>query len=63
MRIEIDRDRCVGAGMCALAAPSVFDQNEEDGLVLLVDAEPPEEARESVRTAAVTCPSGAVAVS
>lgn len=32
-RVGAERDRCVGAGQCVLAAPGVFDQDEEDGLV------------------------------
>ncbi|MDF3288193.1 ferredoxin [Streptomyces silvisoli] len=33
MELSIDRERCVGAGMCALTAPDVFDQDPEDGRV------------------------------
>ncbi|MFE1824857.1 ferredoxin [Streptomyces anulatus] len=29
MQIEVDTDRCVGAGMCALTAPGVFTQTDE----------------------------------
>ncbi|MFF0087030.1 ferredoxin [Streptomyces canus] len=32
MRIDVDADRCVGAGQCVMAAPKVFDQND-DGTV------------------------------
>ncbi|MYR90004.1 ferredoxin [Streptomyces sp. SID685] len=31
MRIQVDKDQCVGAGLCALLAPGVFTQ-DEDGL-------------------------------
>ncbi|MGV2920451.1 ferredoxin [Streptomyces alfalfae] len=27
--IHVDRDRCVGAGMCALTAPAVFTQDDD----------------------------------
>ncbi|EME53077.1 ferredoxin [Amycolatopsis decaplanina] len=37
MRLEVDRERCVGAGMCVLTAPEVFGQDEEDGRVRLLD--------------------------
>ncbi|MFD4832937.1 ferredoxin [Streptomyces uncialis] len=36
LRLGVDRQRCVGAGMCALTAPAVFDQDEEEGLVVLL---------------------------
>ncbi|MER5949787.1 ferredoxin [Streptomyces sp. NPDC001904] len=31
VRVDIDKERCVGAGMCALTAPDVFTQ-DDDGL-------------------------------
>lgn len=60
MHIDVDRERCCGAGMCALEAPEVFDQDETDGRVVLILAEPPGALHEAVREAAKLCPSGAV---
>ncbi|MFB6806940.1 ferredoxin [Streptomyces sp. NPDC056387] len=51
-RLSIDRERCIGAGMCAMTAPEVFDQDPGDGLVLLLDAEPPAAHRTAARMAA-----------
>jgi len=62
MRISVDRDRCIGSGMCALIAPEIFDQDEDDGRVRLLDARP-RRCHEAVRQAAVACPSEAVEVS
>ncbi len=31
MELRVDRERCLSAGMCALTAPDVFDQDAEDG--------------------------------
>ena len=31
LRVEADRSKCMGAGMCALNAPEVFDQDEDAG--------------------------------
>ncbi|MDF3142820.1 MULTISPECIES: ferredoxin [unclassified Streptomyces] len=59
-RLRIDRERCIGAGMCALTAPEVFDQDPEDGLVLLLHAEPPTAHRAAAQMAAGVCPSGAI---
>ena len=39
-RIVADRDRCVGSGQCVLVDPEAFDQDDSDGLVVLVRAEP-----------------------
>lgn len=61
MRIEVDRERCVGSGLCALSVPEVFDQDQEDGLVVLRQARAgadPGRLREAVRL----CPSGALAL-
>ncbi|MGH8904969.1 MAG: ferredoxin [Egibacteraceae bacterium] len=62
MNITVDTERCCGAGMCALTAPEVFDQREDDGRVLLLDPQPPAEHHAPVREAAQLCPSGAIAI-
>ncbi|MEU3606797.1 ferredoxin [Streptomyces sp. NPDC035033] len=61
-RLTTDRDRCIGAGMCAMTAPEVFDQDPEDGLVVLLDPEPPAAHRAAARMAVGVCPSGAIAL-
>ncbi|MFI1278490.1 ferredoxin [Micromonospora sp. NPDC020751] len=60
MRIEVDRDRCCGSGNCVLAAPEVFDQDEADGLVLLLRPAPLAGAADRIRRAADLCPAGAI---
>ncbi|OLR93555.1 ferredoxin [Actinokineospora bangkokensis] len=60
MRVEIDEDRCCGAGMCVLAAPEVFGQRDEDGVVILLDAAPGEEQRAAVSDAIAQCPALAI---
>ncbi|MFE4963736.1 ferredoxin [Streptomyces sp. NPDC056660] len=62
MEISIDFDKCCGAGQCVLAAPEVFDQRDEDGIVVLLDENPPEEQYENVRQAAAVCPAAAIGV-
>lgn len=59
-RLRVERERCIGAGMCALTAPEVFDQDPEDGHVLLLHTEPPTAQRAAVRMAVGVCPSGAI---
>lgn len=60
MRIEADRDRCVGAGMCALTAPDVFDQDDEDGRVRVLARDLRDS--QAVREAVDLCPSGALSL-
>ncbi|MEU4087785.1 ferredoxin [Streptomyces sp. NPDC026665] len=63
MRIHVDRSRCVGAGQCALTAPALFDQGEEDGLVEVLIAEPDDTQAAAAAMAARVCPSGTITVS
>ncbi|KLU11472.1 MULTISPECIES: ferredoxin [Kocuria] len=60
MRVSVDRTRCAGSGQCSALAPAVFDQQEDDGVVLLLDAEPPEALHSAVREAALACPVAAI---
>ncbi|KOV56873.1 ferredoxin [Streptomyces sp. MMG1121] len=59
-RVHVDRERCIGAGMCALTAPEVFDQDPDDGRVLLLHTEPLTAHRAAAQMAAGVCPSGAI---
>ncbi|MEU6018734.1 ferredoxin [Streptomyces sp. NPDC047515] len=60
-RVSAERDRRVGAGQCVLlAAPAVFDQDEEDGLVLLLAEWPSASQSDAVRDAVWACPAGAL---
>ncbi|WP_406281385.1 ferredoxin [Nocardia sp. NBC_00881] len=61
MRISADRERCIGSGMCALIAPKVFDQDEDDGRVRLLDPRP-QRGHSAVREALDACPSGALEI-
>ncbi|GAA2118812.1 ferredoxin [Kitasatospora saccharophila] len=60
MLVHVDPDRCCGAGQCVLAAPEVFDQREDDGTVLLLDANPPAALVREVADAVAACPGGAI---
>jgi ferredoxin len=62
MEIDLDQDRCVGAGQCVLAAPDVFDQRDEDGMVVLLLEEPPAELEAATEHAALLCPALAIVV-
>ncbi|GIE17941.1 ferredoxin [Winogradskya humida] len=58
--VTADRDVCVGAGMCVLTAPELFDQDDE-GLVVLIDGKPDPDPALTQR-AVLLCPSGALRV-
>jgi ferredoxin len=60
MRVAVDVERCRGAGQCALTAPQVFDQDEEDGTVVVLNDEPPPQLHGAVRNAAGLCPNSVI---
>jgi len=62
VRVAVDQDRCVSAGQCVAAAPDVFDQRDEDGVVVLVNATPDAADEDDVRRAAGVCPALAIQI-
>jgi ferredoxin len=62
MRVTIDQDKCISSGQCVLAAAEVFDQRDEDGIVVLLNARPPADLADGVREAVEECPAQAIAV-
>ncbi len=62
LHIRIDHDLCVGAGQCALAAPSVFTQ-DDDGFSALLPGKEDGGGDPMVREAARACPVSAITVS
>jgi ferredoxin len=62
MRIVIDEYRCVAAGQCVSAAADVFDQRDEDGVVVLLNPNPTADQAEGARRAAAFCPAMAIQI-
>jgi ferredoxin len=62
MRVAVDQDRCIAAGQCVAAAPDVFDQRDEDGVVVLVKATPNAAEEDDVRRASEVCPALAIQI-
>ena len=62
MNLDVDQDKCVAAGQCVVAAPNVFDQRDEDGVVVLLTPVPPAAEAEAVAHAAAVCPAQAIRV-
>jgi ferredoxin len=63
VKVVVNEDKCCGAGTCVLLAPEVFDQREDDGIVTLLDEQPPERLHDTVRECANVCPGAAIAIS
>ena len=62
MRVSVDRSRCLGSGNCLTWASEVFDQSDDDFLVVVLDEAPPAELWEAVEDAARFCPGQAIRV-
>jgi ferredoxin len=62
MQVTIDTDKCIASGGCVFACPEVFDQ-DDDGIVVLLQSDPPEELRDKVNEAIDACPASVIAVS
>jgi ferredoxin len=61
MRLEVDRDVCIGSGNCVLTAPDIFDQ-DDDGVVTLLVADPDADQDQRIQEAVERCPSGALSL-
>ncbi len=62
MRIQADREVCVGSGQCVLTEPAVFDQSDDDGRVQLLTQRPGPQYAQAVRDAVDLCPSRALSL-
>ena len=62
MRVVVDRERCRGAGMCALTAPAVFDQSDDDGTVVVLVEHVDGDRLKAVEEAVDMCPSQAISL-
>jgi ferredoxin len=60
MLVTVDQDKCVSSGMCVMNAAEVFDQRDDDGVVVLLVDQPGPEQAEEARNAAAACPALAI---
>ncbi|GAB7144699.1 ferredoxin [Mycobacterium riyadhense] len=62
MKVIVDQGICASSGNCVRTAPEVFDQRDEDGVVVLLTASPPAGLAEGARKAAACCPALAIQI-
>lgn len=60
LKVIVDQDRCCASGQCVSVAPEVFDQREQDGVVVLLAETPDVSLHDAVREAASLCPAAAI---
>ena len=61
MKVHADRDVCIQAGNCVMVADSLFDQDDDGIVVVLVDDIPAED-QDKAREAVKLCPSQALTI-
>ena len=61
VRIVVDRDLCQGHGVCESEAPAVFSVSK-DGVLTLLQEQPPESERRGVEAAVKYCPTHALTI-
>ncbi|MER5627782.1 MULTISPECIES: ferredoxin [unclassified Streptosporangium] len=61
MRVNVNAQRCIGAGQCVLIAPEVFDQSDEGTVIVLVE-DLDDSAQAVMREAVVACPSRSISL-
>ncbi len=59
MKVVIDREACVGCGLCVEACPQVFDLDSENKAVSKMDTVP-KDIEKACRDAASECPVDAI---
>lgn len=62
MKITVDQDKCVSSGQCVLNAGEVFDQRDDDGVVVLLNDSPDGDDADNARKAAAACPALAIQI-
>jgi ferredoxin len=60
MKVTVDQDKCASSGNCVMHAPELFDQRDDDGVVVLLNENPPVEQTDNARKAAAGCPALAI---
>ena len=58
-KLEVDRDACIGDGLCADEAPGTFEMDDEDKAIVL---EGSTDSRDTILEAAQNCPTDAITV-
>lgn len=61
MKAIVDRDACIGCGLCTTICPEVFEMDDEDIAIVIADPVPVENEA-SAQEAADSCPTDAITI-
>ena len=59
--VSVDKENCIGCGLCAALAPEVFDMGE-DGKAIVKDASACEKNMDACKEAEEKCPGKAIKI-
>ncbi len=59
MSYKVDKEKCVGCGLCFNLCPEIFELTE-DGKARVKEGTDPEKNKECIKEAKETCPVGAI---
>ncbi|MEO6704135.1 MAG: ferredoxin [Jatrophihabitantaceae bacterium] len=62
LRVSVNPDACCSSGLCVETAPRIFDQDPQDGTVLLLQPIVDGELADAATLCAKLCPCDAIAV-
>lgn len=62
MKAHVDKETCIGCGLCPSISPEVFEMDDEDGKAKEISDEVPEAAYDSAKEAEESCPVDAIKV-
>ncbi|NLY45019.1 MAG: ferredoxin [Tissierella sp.] len=61
MKAVVDRDACIGCGLCTTICPDVFEMDDEDIAIVIADPVPADNEAEA-QEAADSCPTDAISI-
>ena len=62
MRAIVDKDACIGCGLCIATEPDVF-QMDDDGKAVAIEADVSKDHEDEAKDAEASCPVSAISVS
>jgi len=62
MKVVVDQFRCDAHGVCVSVCPEVFDLNDDEDVVRVIDEHPDESLRDRIDKAVQQCPKAAITI-